>query len=156
MRNGRDTSATRDFEATTGQSADATGLLFRVFDAYVRQLLEDSPPLLGQEEIDALRNGIAREAPDRLDPTDSERLDATIAAALGRLRTHSRLDILDDHLRKTLGLEVERSMLKRIDRRRGHLAHNPAEHDEQSPEDSEADSHLFSIVHAIIKHRLGL
>lgn len=67
------------------------------------------------------------------------------------MRTRSRVDILHSQLVNAVeGIPISRDLLKRIDSRRGRVAHNPTVLKEAGA-DAEADETLFALVHALLK-----
>ncbi len=131
--------------------------LYRIYDRFTRGLLETVSPLLDDGKLrEKILKAVVAELPEHLDSVARSRVHQTISNALLRVRSKSRSEVIHSAVVAMKGCETfSKTLLERIDSRRGRIAHNPTVL-EEAVADQEADSALFSIVSAQIKERLGI
>lgn len=130
--------------------------LYRIYDRYAQTLIDEEPLLLADAEIATASAGAVSSLSDERSHEDQARVEQAVRNALARVRTRPRLDILHAELADAVeGNPISRDLLRRIDSRRGRVAHNPTVLKEAGA-DTEADSTLFALVHVLLKRRLGL
>lgn len=138
-------------------AASRTLNLYRIYDRYAREVLDAQPALMSeQQQENIIERAINAAKQGGFTGGDLERLKSALQHAVSRLRRRSRVDVLHEAV-ATLpdAAHITKDLLRRIDSRRGRVAHNPTVLAE-AVKDEEADNALFLIVYGLLKKTLGL
>jgi hypothetical protein len=148
------------FDIAKRQADSAARLvnLFRIYDSYAREVLEDEGRLLEADVRDAMVS-VAMEALETSELTSSDmaRIRSSMESNLARILRRSRLDILEEHFdgQDFTELGIGREFLGKLDKLRGKAAHNPTEL-EAFAEHADDLAKLFGLVHRLLRLKLGL